>query len=96
MEGIWEYADTAERPILLISTNTRCQMMTSDLLVMTMMMTITMVYIDDDDYTDEDVNDYDDYWAHILIFIIYIFQFGLSSDFISMFAYFLKRHGNSR
>ena len=56
MEGIWEYADTAERPILLISTNTRCQMMTSDLMVMTIMMTITMVYIDD-----EDVNDYDDY-----------------------------------
>ena len=55
-----------------------------------------MVYTDDDDYTDEDVNDYDDYWAHILIFIIYILQFGLSSDFISMFAYFLKRHGNSR
>ena len=71
-------------------------MMTSDLMVMTIMMTITMVYTDDDDYTDEDVNDYDDYWAHILIFIIYIFQFGLSSDFISMFAYFLKRHGNSR
>ena len=71
-------------------------MMTSDLMVMTIMMTITIVYTDDDDYTDEDVNDYDDYWAHILIFIIYIFQFGLSSDFISMFAYFLKRHGNSR
>ena len=72
-------------------------MMTSDLMVMTIMMTITMVYTDDDDdYTDEDVNDYDDYCSHILIFIIYIFQFGLSSDFISMFAYFLKRHGNSR
>ena len=65
VEGIWEYADTAERPILLISTNTRCQMMTSDLMVMTIMMTITMVYIDD-----EDVNDYDDYCTHILIFII--------------------------
>ena len=61
MEGIWEYADTAERPILLISTNTRCQMMTSDLMVMTIMMTIIMVYTDDDDFTDEDVNDYDDY-----------------------------------
>ena len=71
-------------------------MMTSDLMVMTTMMTLIMVYTDDDDYTDEDVNDYDDYCAHILIFIIYIFQFGLSSDFISMFAYFLKRHGNSR
>ena len=65
-------------------------MMTSDLMVMTIMMTITMVYIDDD------VNNCDDYCSHILIFIIYIFQFGLSSDFISMFAYFLKRHGNSR
>ena len=96
MEGIWEYADTAERPILLISTNTRCQMMTSDLMVMTIMMTITMVYIDDADYSDENVNYYDDYCSHILIFIIYIFQLGLSSDFISMFAYFLKRHGNSR
>ena len=71
-------------------------MMTSDLMVMTIMMTLIMVYTDDDDYTDEDVNDYDDYCANILIFIIYIFQFGLSSDFISMFAYFLKRHGNSR
>ena len=72
-------------------------MMTSDLMVMTIMLTITIVYIDDDDhYTDKDVNDYDDYCSHILIFIIYIFQFGLSSDFISMFAYFLKRHGNSR
>ena len=96
MEGIWEYADTAERPILLISTNTRCQMMTSDLMVMTIKMAMIMVYTDDDDYTDEDVNDYDDFCSHILIFIIYIFQFGLSSDFISMFAYFLKRHGNSR
>ena len=71
-------------------------MMTSDLMVMTIMLTITIVYTDDDDYTDENVNDYNDYCTHILIFIIYIFQFGLSSDFISMFAYFLKRHGNSR
>ena len=33
-EGIWEYADTAERPILLISTNTGCQMMTSEVMMM--------------------------------------------------------------
>ena len=46
-------------------------MMTSDLMVMTIMMTIILAYIDDDDYTDEDVNDYDDYCSHILIFIIY-------------------------
>ena len=60
------------------------------------MMTIILVFTDDGDYTDEDFNGCGDYCSHILFFIIYLSQFGLSSDFISMFAYFLKRHGNSR
>ena len=44
-EGIWEYADTAERPILLISTNTGCQMMTSEVMMMIGMIRMIMVII---------------------------------------------------